>query len=345
MPASVAAFHRLLPGYRPTPLVDLPDLAAELGVARVLAKDETERLGLPAFKALGASWAIHRILEERDAGGAPAGPVLFVTATDGNHGRAVAQFARLLGHDARVIVPGGVPRAAIDTIAREGALVEEVPGGYDDAVAAAAQLAEETGGVLVQDMAWPGYERVPGWIVEGYATLFTELEAALGRRDPVRSDPDLVVVPAGVGSLAQAAVTHARGRPTAARSAIVTVEAESAACILASLRAGAATTVPTGSTSMAGLNCGTPSGLAWPVLRAGLDGAVAISDADARAAAAALASVGIDAGPCGWAAPAGARALLTGPGGAARRAALGIDGGSTVVLIVTEGAAANPDPV
>ena len=103
-------------------------------------------------------------------------------------------------------------------------------------------------------------------------------------------------------------------------------------------------TVPTAVTTMAGLNCGTPSSLAWPLLRAGLDGAVAVTDAEAAAAADALRGGGVDAGPCGCASLAGARVALTGDGAAERRAALGVDGGSTVVLVVTEGRAANPGP-
>ena len=99
----VMAFHRSLAGYRATPLVELPDVAAALGVGRVFAKDESSRLGLPAFKALGASWAVHRALESGLGGG--RAPVTFVTATDGNHGRAVARFARLLGHLAQVHGP------------------------------------------------------------------------------------------------------------------------------------------------------------------------------------------------------------------------------------------------
>jgi diaminopropionate ammonia-lyase len=329
------AFHASLTGYRPTPLADLPGVAAELGVGRVLAKDETSRLGLPAFKALGASWAIDRLLATRPAPG--DAPVTFVTATDGNHGRAVARFARALGHRARVVVPDGVSAAAIAAIEAEGAPVDRIGGSYDDAVAAAIRIAGETGGELVQDMAWPGYQQVPAWIVEGYATLFGELADQLGGEQP-----DLVVVPAGVGSLAQAAVLAARSRPDPGRTSVVTVEPVTAACVLASLRAGRPVSVPTGSTTMAGLNCGTPSALAWPVLAAGLDGAVAVTDAEAAAAADALRVGGIDAGPCGWAALAGARSILAGVGSAARRAALGIGEDATCVLVVTEGAAANP---
>src|SRR5688500_9399961 len=56
------AFHRALPGYRPTPLVEAPRAAEALGVERVLVKDESGRLGLPSFKVLGASWATYRAL-------------------------------------------------------------------------------------------------------------------------------------------------------------------------------------------------------------------------------------------------------------------------------------------
>ncbi len=339
VPSDVLVFHRSLAGYVPTRLVELPAIAAELGVARVFAKDESSRLGLPAFKALGASWAIHRALEERAiAGQAADGPVTFVTATDGNHGRAVARMSRLLGHRARITVPDGVHPAAIAAIRAEGAPVTSVGGSYDDAVAAAARgAAADPRAVLLQDTAWPGYETVPAWIVEGYATLFAELDQQLlaGGVDA----PDLVVVPVGVGSLAQAAVAHYRSRSDPARTALLAAEPVTAACVLASLRAGYAVTVPTQVTIMAGLNCGTPSSLAWPYLRDGLDGAAAVTDVEAGAAGAALRAGGIDAGPCGWASLAAARGAL-----AKQRARhhLAVGPASTVVLIVTEGAAANP---
>jgi diaminopropionate ammonia-lyase len=324
-PSGVREFHRGLPGYAPTPLRELPGPAAELGVGRVLVKDETDRLGLPAFKVLGASWAVHRALASADR------PDRLVTATDGNHGRALARTARLLGLSARVVVPAGVHPVAIAAIEGEGAAVTAVSGDYDEAVRQAAELAAEPGSLLVQDTAWPGYAEIPGWIVEGYSTLFAEVDEQLAGR------ADLLVVPVGVGSLAQAAVTHARSRPGG--PAVLAVEPDTAACVLASLRAGRPVTVPTGRTAMAGLNCGTPSDLAWPLLRDGLDAAVAVTDPAAEAAAADLAALGVPAGPCGAAALAGARAALTDP---ARRADLALPPAPTVVLLCTESTAANP---
>lgn len=331
------AFHRALDGYAPTPLVALPSLAAELGVGHVVAKDESSRLGLPAFKALGASWAVHRALRDRTDG-----PLTVVTATDGNHGRAVARFSRLLGHRASIVVPPGVSRTAVQAILDEGAEVRAVDGSYDDAVAAAARLADEVGGVLVQDTAWEGYEEIPGWIVEGYATLFAEVDDQV--RDAGLGRPDLVLVPVGVGSLLQASLAHYRGERAAPGTAVVSVEPEAAACVAPSLAAGRPVTVPTGLTAMAGLNCGTPSSLAWPFMEHGLDAAVAVSDpADIRAAHD-LAALGVAAGPCGAAGLAAARLALTGEGAQDRRRHLGVGPDSVVVLVVTEGSAANPVP-
>ncbi|MCX4903532.1 diaminopropionate ammonia-lyase [Streptomyces sp. NBC_00878] len=339
-PAEVRAFHASLPDHALTPLTELPLLAVELGVGRVFVKDESSRLGLPAFKALGASWAVHRILAERAARDEGSDPVTLVTATDGNHGRAVARVARLLGQRAHVFVPQGVHPRAAAAISAEGAEVTRVTGSYDEAVRQAAETAATPGAVLVQDTAWPGYEQVPGWIVEGYSTLCAEIDeqlAAVGA-----GLPDLVAVPVGVGSLAQAVVTHYRSRPAGQATALVAVEPRTAACVIESLTLGEPVSVTTGETIMAGLNCGTPSSIAWPYLRDGLDAAVAITDADSARAAGDLAVLGVSSGPCGAAPLAGVRAALTGDGAAERRTALGIGPTSTVVLLSTEGSTANP---
>ena len=330
-------FHRSLDGYRPTDLIDLPSIAFELGVSRVVAKDESMRLGLPAFKSLGASWAIHRVLAVRESNS----PATIVTATDGNHGRAVARFARLLGHRSVIAIPDGVHSSAVQAIRDEGGDVRVVGGSYDHAVAMAAKLAQVPEAVLVQDTAWPGYEEIPGWIVEGYVTLFVETDQQL--RELGYESVSAVFVPTGVGSLLQAALSHYRASGTGS-TAVVSLEPTAAACVAPSLMAVQPVTVETGSTVLSGLNCGTPSILAWPLIRDGLDAAVAISDADAITAARDLASLGVAAGPCGGSGLAAARDVLTGPGSDERRAHLGIDSSSTVLLVITEGSDANPLP-
>jgi diaminopropionate ammonia-lyase len=320
-PGDARAFHRSLPGYAPTPLVPVPEVAAELGVGRVLVKDESSRLGLPAFKVLGASWACRQVLQQRPG-------VRLVTATDGNHGRAVARMAAYFGVQATVFVPEAMLRETAAGIAEEGATVVWVDGDYDAAVRGAAGFAgERPDRALVQDTAWDGYRQVPAWIVEGYQTLLEEVDAQL------EEPPDLVAVPVGVGSLAEAVVRHYR-RPSTVRPRVLSVEPDSAACLLASLRADRPVTVATARTVMAGLNCGTISSAAWPVLRAGCDAAVAVTDEEALRAVDDLGRLGVSSGPSGAATLAGVRAALTDP---RRRAALDLDHDAVVVLLSTEG--------
>jgi diaminopropionate ammonia-lyase len=339
IPGGARDFHRSLPGYAPTPLTEIPALAVELGVGRVFVKDESARLRLPAFKVLGASWAVHRALAARGAG-PDAGPATLVTATDGNHGRAVARVARLLGQRAYVLVPEGVHPHAVAAIAAEGAEVSVVTGSYDEAVRQAAAAAAGPAAILIQDTAWPGYEQIPGWIVEGYGTLCAEIDEQLTAAGA--GPPDLAAIPVGVGSLAQAVVGHYRSRASRAGPALLAVEPEAASWVVASLSRGEPVSVATRDTIMAGLNCGTPSSLAWPYLHNGLDAAVTVTDAESTRAVGDLAAAGVSAGPCGAAPLAGLRAALTGDGADERRADLGLGPAATVVLLSTEGSAANP---
>jgi diaminopropionate ammonia-lyase len=339
--AAAAQFDSSMPGSRPTPLVELPELAAELNLTAVFVKDESDRLGLPAFKILGASWAVNCALSQR-SGFEPArslaelrdrsGPVTLVTATDGNHGHALARVAALLGLAARIYVPAGTAKETVETIANEGAEVVQTDLVYDEVVwAAASSTAGHRDDLLIQDTAWQGYEQIPQWIVEGYGTLFDEIDVQLGGRAV-----HLIAVPTGVGSLLQAALQHYRDPARQQQPAHLAVEPVTAACVTASLAAGKQVSVDTSApTIMAGLNCGTISTIAWPVIRDGLDASVAVTDDQARAAMRRLHELGVTAGPCGGASLAGVCAAL---GEADRRAALRIGEDGALVLISSDGA-------
>ena len=344
------AFHRRLPGYQPTPLIDAPELARMLRIGQVLVKNESSRLGLPAFKILGASWAVYRALEKRLGHPvepwesmdelaqrlAPVRPLTLATATDGNHGRAVAHMAALLGLEARIYVPAGTAQARIDGIASEGAQVEIVGGTYDDAVRQAAQDAGARC-LIISDTSWPGYEEIPRWVMEGYSTIMNEIEDELARRG--EKEPDLVAVQFGIGALANAVVRHYRRNKHEAGPKILSVEPLRAACMLASMEAGEIVALPGPHDSiMAGLNCGSPSIVAWPIVSSGIDAFIAIPDERAREAMRALARVGIVAGETGAAGLAGLIELLTGAENAQHREALRIDERSRALLFVTEGA-------
>lgn len=340
-PAPAHDFHRSLPGWEPSPLTSAPQLARLWGAGEVLVKDESSRLGLPAFKILGASWAVAnavpaavgrepaRSWHELQQAAAGSGLTL-VTATDGNHGRALAHLAHLLGLRARIYTPDGVGPAALEAIRAEGAELVEHGGVYDEAVrAAAASIGERE--LLVQDTAWEGYEQIPALINEGYGTLFAEIDDALGGTagGPLTSR-DLLVVPTGVGSLLQAALTHARCGADGPR--VLAVEPVSAACATASLAAGEPVSVPADVvTTMAGLNCGTLSDLAWPAIRDGLDAGIGVTDAETARAIEDLEADGVRSGPCGAAAAAAVTAMLTLPD------ALELGPSSRVVLVSTEG--------
>lgn len=337
-----------MPSYRPTPLIELPELAAELGVRAVLVKDESDRLGLPAFKILGASWAVNCALSKRGGFDTPAtglpelrervgnAAITLVTATDGNHGRAVARMAQLLGLAARVYVPARTTAKTLEAIADEGAQVVQTDLRYDDVVrAAASSTTNRPADILIQDTAWRGYEEIPQWIVDGYSTMFDEIDAQLGERAP-----DLIAVPTGVGSLLQAALRHypstGSGRRPSTKPAVLAVEPVTAACVTASLAAGKPISVDTSQpTSMAGLNCGTVSTIAWPAIRDTLAAAVVVTDDQARAAMQRLHELGVPAGPSAAASLAGVRVVL---GDASQRDALATKADSLVVLISTEGA-------
>ena len=323
------AFHRKLPGYAPTPLVDAPALAAELGLDHLWVKVESERLGLPAFKMLGASWATYRLLvtrlgvepswttvDELRAALEPVGPLTLAAATDGNHGRAVARVAALLGYRARIFVPGFTAAARIEAIESEGATVTVVDGTYDDAVRESAAIASDDV-LVVSDTSWPGYTDVPRWVIDGYSTIFAEIDA----------EPDVVVAQMGVGALTAAVCDR-----YAATATVIAVEPLNAACGLTSARAGAPTEVPGPHDSiMVGLSCGNVSIVAWPTVQAGVDVFVAIDDPAAERAMRDLAAVDVVAGETGAAGLAGLRALAESPHDSVVR-------GRQALVICTEGA-------
>src|SRR5437764_467727 len=332
--ADAVRWHARQPYYAPTSLVSLEDLAARLGFEHVWIKDEGNRCGTTSFKILGASWALHAALEQRSAAARAAVKTLFA-ATDGNHGRAVAQLARLQHLGAEIFVPAGTSADRIAAIEREEAAVRIVDGSYDDAVRRAAAAADDAGeaGLLVSDTALHAADPTPQWTIEGNGTIFHEVDEELARRGMPM--PNLVLLQIGVGCFAAAGIRHFRSRADGAAMRIVGVEPVSAACATASIAAGRISTVEARFDSdMVGLNAQTPSVAAWDDLLYGLDGIVTITDAWCPPARQALAAAGLRPGPTGLAGAAGLLAL-----DALRRnepALRWLDGVRDVLLVLTE---------
>lgn len=132
-------FHKTLPGYQTTPLAALKELAEFLKVAGIYVKDESKRFGLNAFKVLGGSYSVSRCLEENE------GCTVFVTATDGNHGRGIAWAAQRMHKRCVVYLPKGSAKERLENIRALGAEASVTEWNYDDTVRFANSQAEKYG--------------------------------------------------------------------------------------------------------------------------------------------------------------------------------------------------------
>ncbi|KAK2747736.1 hypothetical protein FQN57_001766 [Myotisia sp. PD_48] len=345
IPLQIERFHQSLPAYHPSPLVPLEELAQELGVKKVFIKNESSRLGLPSFKILGASWAIYSTIStklglsdpslEQLRQAASQTSIRLFSATDGNHGRAVAYMAKLLGLSAEIFVPQHLDKNTQDLIAGEGARVIAVDGSYDDAIYEAldaSKLVED--GVFMQDTSFEDYETIPSQIVQGYSTMLREIDQQLGQ---LGLDPTVFVSPVGVGSLCQAVVSRAKANGRSGR--VLAVEPHTAACLHQCLTLGHILPLSTSATIMNGMECGTVSRLAWPILSAGVDTSVTISDFECHLAVEYLKARNIDIGPCGAAGLAGLRRVAS-----SNPESIGLCPDSVIVILGTEGPRPYPIP-
>ena len=280
---SVRNFHATIEGYKATPLVSLDDLAKGLGVSRIYVKDESYRFGLNAFKGLGATYAIAKLLCEKldvdinsisfDYLKSPEvaekiKDMVFVTATDGNHGRAVAWAATQLGCKSIVYMPKGSSIRRLQHIKDAGADVSITDVNYDEAVRIAKRKAEEIGGYVIQDTAWEGYEKVPNWICQGYTTMASEAIDQM-KLDGI-TKPTHLFLQAGVGSFAGAVLGYYANVFKGELPITTIVEPENAATIYKSaLTNDGEPHAVTGDleTIMAGLACGEPNVVTWEILR------------------------------------------------------------------------------
>lgn len=349
--AAVEAQIRHRENYDVTPLHDLPGLAAQLGVGAIQVKDEGHRLGLGSFKALGGSYVVVKLVLEEAARRLDrpvdiaelqspavrevAASLTFSCATDGNHGRSVAQGAQLVGAKAAIFVHSGVSEERIAAIARFGATMIRAEGTYDDSVAEAARVSAEKGWTVVSDTSWPGYERIPGLVMQGYTALVAESLRQM------KEPPTHVFVQVGVGGIAAAVAAHFTLVLGETRPVFVAVDPARAACMFASAQAGAPVKAEVGEpTVMAMLDCYEPSLVAWRILSRVADAFMTVEDEDAVAVMNRLARpMGHDpvvvAGESGGAGLAG---LIRAAGDPAMRAQLKLGATSRVFVVNTEGA-------
>ena len=355
--AAVRAFHSTFSEYAPSPLTELPALAADLGLKNLLIKDESCRFGLNAFKVLGGSYAMGKYLAQklgrpisevsRKMLASPEtreklGDITFITTTDGNHGRGLAWTARQLGYTCIVLMPKGSAQSRVDHILAEGAQCTVTDLNYDDAVRLSWKMAQEKGYVMIQDTAWEGYEELPTWIMQGYMTLASEtLEQLQARGSKVTH----CFLQAGVGSFAGAVVGHFKAMLGDEAPQCIIVEPHQANCIYTS--AVADDDKPhavTGDmqTLMAGLACGEPNTVSWGILRDYASAYISCPDYIAANGMRILAAP-LPGDPCVKSGESGAvttgivQWLMQHPTAETQRAMLGLGEDSTVLVISTEG--------
>jgi len=327
----------------PTPLWELGGAAAQLGIARIGLKDESFRSPLGSFKALGAPialmrlimrlWPLHDIDPRRLIDGHYREMVTNLTvisATDGNHGKALAAAARSIGCHCVIVLHANVSAEREAAIAAYGARIVRIAGNYDESVEHAAQLAATNGWHVVSDTSYEGYEAIPRDVMQGYGTIAAEV---IERTGAARGEPAWthVFLQGGVGGLAAGVASYLWEHHGAQRPRFIVVEPRQADCLYQSAIAGRAAKA-TGSVDsvMAGLACGEASPLAWQILEPCADVFLLIDDADAVEA---MRSLAAGAG--------GDVPIVSGESGAAGLArAAGLDADARVLLISTEGATA-----
>lgn len=280
----VRHLHLSVPTYRETPLVPLKNFAKQLGVKGIYVKDESYRFGLKAFKGLGGVYVLSCTICKRlglDIATTTftqlqqpmyrekISDMVFVTATDGNHGKGIAWAAAQLGCQAKVYMPKGSSEARAQAIRDAGiAQVTITDMNYDDTVRYATKMSQKYGWTLLQDTSWDGYKEIPTRIIQGYTTMVWEALQQLCAYDIER--PTHVFLQAGVGAMASSITGYLVNYFGKECPDITIVEPEEIACIFESVRRNdgfphAAT--GSGKTIMAGLNCGEPCTIAWPILR------------------------------------------------------------------------------
>ena len=254
----VENFHNSMAAYKKTPLHKLNSFASQFNLKNVYVKDESFRFGLNAFKGLGVSYALHKIMENTHDES-----YTFVSCTDGNHGKALAWQARELGHKSIIFMPKGSEIRRVRAIEEYGAKVIVTEMNYDDTVRYASEYSQKTNGYLVQDTSLPDYTEIPKDIMMGYSTMVRE---AL---EEMEEKPTHVFIQAGVGSLAGGAIWYLVNKYSDHLPLMGVIEADSVACIYESVKENKLVSIGDQPyTAMAGLNCGEANFSSFPLLKA-----------------------------------------------------------------------------
>ena len=178
-------------------------------------------------------------------------------------------------------MPEGTAIQRRDAIRGHGATCEILEGhNYDDCVRLASEKADSEGWVMVQDTAWEGYEKIPTWIIQGYATMAKEAKDSI---EEAGYKPTHIFAQAGVGSFATGVVgyfTSVYGKEENKPSFVMVEPVKASALYQTAEKDDGKLHPVTGKmdTIMAGLACGEPVTIGWPVLHSYGDAFVSTPD-------------------------------------------------------------------
>jgi len=255
-------------GYSPTPLLQLDKLSKELGLNKIFYKDESKRFDLKSFKALGGAYAVEKISKGNK-------DIVVATATAGNHGRSVAWGARRLGLKCKIFISEFVSDARGQAMAELGADVVKVKGNYEKSLIECIKQSTDNDWQIVQDVAWKDYMIVPKYTMAGYTVMMKEIV------DQIKKNKiSHIILQAGVGGMAGAMVAgiarYLDNVPTT-----ITVEPDSAACVLESIRTGKIEKINIKRESlMGGMSCGEVSLVPWEILKNSVKYCISLPDDD-----------------------------------------------------------------
>ena len=255
-------------GYSPTPLIELNKLSKELGLNKIFYKDESKRFDLKSFKALGGAYAVEKVSNGNK-------DIVVATATAGNHGRSVAWGARRLGLKCKIFISEFVSDARGQAMADLGADVIKVKGNYEKSLIECIKQSTDNNWQIVQDVAWKDYMIVPKYTMAGYTVMMKEIVDQINKNKITH-----IILQAGVGGMAGAMIAgiarYLDNVPTT-----ITVEPDSAACVLESIKTGKIEKIDIKRESlMGGMSCGEVSLVPWEILKNSVKYCISLPDDD-----------------------------------------------------------------
>ena len=277
--------------YETTKLINLNELAKSYGLESIYYKDESSRFGLGSFKALGGAYGVlmylHQMISnelktEIDIDDVRKGKYkeltksyVVATATDGNHGRAVAYGAKIFGCKCNIYIHSEVSLGRKEAMEDLGANVIRIDGNYDDSLKICIDEAKTNQWQIISDTSYDGYTEYPRYIMAGYTVLADEIIKELNNK-PI---PTHIFLQAGVGGFAAAMCMLFWNSWGDKNIKYIIVEPNLAPCLIDSMESGKITVFDiTEETMMTGLSCGEPSLLAWDILKISGDLFMTIND-------------------------------------------------------------------